>query len=758
MTAPEGRIAGFMRFDAGSPTVARHATALLVNPTVDLADGVGMGGVLAAAGGYVTEFEDVTPLVEPIAFDAGRPATLDPLAVRIFEGRRPAVQPMRKPSQAASVKAIRALVGERVAIEKVTPELDGGRFPVKRMIGDVLEVEADIFGDGHDKLAAVVRYRRADESAWHEVPMAFVDNDRWGGRFALTRNARYVYTVQAWRDVFASWCLEVGKKHDAGLDLALEMEEGRQLVARTAAAASGEDAAALKALSAELGARAEDQGFQLARLLSAPVAALMRRADLRQNLATYHRELEVICDRTAAAFAAWYEIFPRSMSDDPQRHGTFRDVIAKLPYVQAMGFDVLYFPPIHPIGRTNRKGRNNSLKAFEGDPGSPYAIGAAEGGHDALHPELGSFDDFRALIEAAAAHGLEIAIDFAIQCSPDHPWIKAHPEWFEWRPDGTLKFAENPPKKYEDISNVSFYTEGAIPGLWLELRDVILFWVARGVKIFRVDNPHTKAFPFWEWMIREVQDRHPDTVFLAEAFTRPKVMARLAKVGFTQSYSYFTWRETKEELTEYLTELTQKEAREHMRPNFFVNTPDINPVYLQGAPRAAYQIRAVLASTLSTLWGLYSGFELCEGTPVPGKEEYLDSEKYQIRAWDWDRPGHIRDDVTALNRIRRDNPALWQFTDLTFAQAWDDHILVYTKISSAKDNAVMVAVNLDPHQAHGCAFEVPLWRFGLGDHAEIACEDLLSGRRFTWTGKTQHVWLDPAVRAYAIWRLVPPGL
>jgi starch synthase (maltosyl-transferring) len=405
-----------------------------------------------------------------------------------------------------------------------------------------------------------------------------------------------------------------------------------------------------------------------------------------------------------------------------------------------MGFDVLYFPPVHPIGRKNRKGRNNSLTARPGDPGSPYAIGAAEGGHDALHPELGSFADFARLIRAAHEHGLEIALDFAIQCSPDHPWITEHPDWFDWRPDGTIKYAENPPKKYEDIVNVHFYRD-ALPSLWFALRDVVLFWVERGVRIFRVDNPHTKPLPFWEWLIREVQDRHPDTIFLSEAFTRPKMMKRLAKVGFTQSYSYFTWRNTKAELTEYLTELTRDEPREHMRPNFFVNTPDINPRFLQTSGRAGFEIRAVLAATLSPLWGVYCGFELCEATPIPGKEEYLDSEKYEIRAWDWDRPGNIRPLVTALNRIRRENPALWQFADLEFLEAPSEQVLAYVKMSAARDNAVMVAVNLDPHRATGTNLEVPLWRFGLDDAATIGVEDLISGRRFSWSGKVQHVWL-----------------
>ncbi len=758
VSAPNARITALLRFDAGSPASAGEAAFVVLNPDAAQTDGLAVPGLVTAAGGRFEEVVDVTPGVVPIAFDADRPMTLEPLAVRLFVSQPVASHGRPAPSAKASEAALLELAASRVAIERVSPELDGGRFPVKRVVGDVLDVEADIFMDGHDKLAAALLYRAVDETEWRSVPMRFVDNDRWAGRFPLTRNCRYRYTVEAWFDAFATWRLEVTKKHDAGVPIALELEEGRRLVARTAEAASGKAKAALDALLADLAARQGDEGFQLARLLADDTQALMQAADPKANRTRYERDLEVTVDRTIAAFAAWYELFPRSMSDDPKRHGTFDDVIAKLPYVREMGFDVLYFPPIHPIGRKNRKGRNNSLTAQPDDPGSPYAIGGEAGGHDALHPELGSFDDFARLVQAAHDHGLEIAIDFAIQCSPDHPWIAQHPDWFDWRPDGTLRYAENPPKKYEDISNVSFYREGALPSLWLALRDVVLFWVKHGVKIFRVDNPHTKPLPFWEWMIGEVQHRHPDTVFLSEAFTRPKMMKRLAKLGFTQSYSYFTWRNTKVDLQDYLIELTRDEPREHMRPNFFVNTPDINPVYLQTSGRAGFQVRAVLASTLSTLWGVYSGFELGEGRPMPGKEEYLDSEKYEIKAWDWDRPGHIREDIRLLNLVRRENPALWSFTNLEFHHAWNDKVMVYSKITPDLDNAVLIAVNLDPHTAQGCQFEVPLWKFGLADDATIDVEDLVTGARFAWTGKVQHLWLDPRERPYAIWRLVPPGL
>jgi starch synthase (maltosyl-transferring) len=445
---------------------------------------------------------------------------------------------------------------------------------------------------------------------------------------------------------------------------------------------------------------------------------------------------------------------PRSQSGTTERSGTFDDVIARLPYVRDMGFDVLYFPPIHPIGHTNRKGRNNSLTPAPNDPGSPYAIGSEEGGHTAIHPELGTLDDFRRLVHAAHEHGLEIALDFAIQCSPDHPWIKEHPEWFDWRPDGTIKFAENPPKRYEDIVNLHFYRD-AYPAVWHALRDVVLFWIEQGVKIFRVDNPHTKPLPFWEWMIDEVRGQHPDVIFLAEAFTKPKMMKRLAKAGFTQSYTYFTWRTTKDELTEYLTELTQQEPKEYYRPNFFANTPDINPLHLQTSGRAAFIARATLAATLSSVYGIYSGFELCEAAAIPGKEEYLNSEKYEIKVWDWGRPGNIRQHITRLNRIRRANPALHQLANLRFYNAFNDRVLLYGKMTEAKDNALLIAVNLDPRHAQACAFEVPLWEFGLPDHAAIDAEELLSGAKVRWHGKVQHMHLDPQVNPCAIWRLSP---
>ena len=484
-------------------------------------------------------------------------------------------------------------------------------------------------------------------------------------------------------------------------------------------------------------------------------AAQVAAARIRPHRHRHPTEYPVEAERRAAGFASWYELFPRSQSGDPARHGTFDDVIARLPAIAAMGFDVVYFPPIHPIGRINRKGRDNAPVAEPGDPGSPYAIGSAEGGHDAIHPALGTFADFRRLRDAAAEHGLELALDFAIQCAPDHPWLTEHPDWFVWRPDGSIRYAENPPKKYEDIVNVDFYAPGAIPSLWLALRDIVLFWAGEGIRLFRVDNPHTKPLPFWEWLIADIRARHPDAVFLAEAFTRPKLMYRLAKIGFSQSYTYFTWRNTKAELTEYLTELTTAAPREFFRPHFFVNTPDINPVFLQNSGRPGFLIRAALAATLSGLFGMYSGFELCEARALPGREEYAASEKYEIRAWDWNAPGNIVAEITQLNRIRRANPALQTHLGLAFHNAFNDQILYFSKSTPDLQNVVLVAVNLDPRFAQECDIEVPLWLWGLSDAAAVAVEDLVGGHRFTWQGKVQHIRLDPAVLPYALWRVRP---
>jgi len=748
ITAPGAAAVGLLR---ESVDRADGCALLVFNADPERPQALDASALMAEAGGYYRSFLDVTPLSGPRALIPGSAVHLKPLEFRVFAGERAvaASRPAQTTTRSADQR-LQALAAERVTIEAVWPEIDGGRHPVKRVVGDVLEVWADIFGDGHDEIAASLAYRAADESDWSLAPMRFYDNDRWVGAVPLGRNTRYLYTIEAWRDLFASWRKDVVKKQAAQQEIGLELIEGLALVESALSTASEADKRLVKRRLGELDAKADPAKLAEA-LLSADISDAMTRIGPRANRTRYRRELEVVVDRTAARFGAWYELFPRSMSDDARRHGTFDDVIRHLPRIRDMGFDVLYLPPIHPIGRAFRKGRNNALSAGPEDPGSPYAIGSAEGGHTAIHPELGDFDSFARLVAAARAEGLEIALDFAIQCSPDHPWIKSHPEWFDWRPDGSIKYAENPPKKYQDIVNVHFY-RGAFPSVWYELRDVVLFWVEQGVKILRVDNPHTKPVPFWEWLIREAQDLDPEVIFLAEAFTRPKMMRKLAKAGFTQSYTYFTWRHTKAELTDYLTELTQDVPREYMRANFFVNTPDINPPFLQTGGRAAFQIRAVLAATLSAVWGMYSGFELCEATPIPGREEYLNAEKYEIKAWDWDRPGNIRDFIARLNRIRRDNPALHYSTNLRFYRAHDDNILFYGKATPAGDNVIWIAVNLDPLAAHEATLELPLHELQ-GGQGGLEVEELLHGDRMTWRGSSQRVRLDPAFNPCAMWRI-----
>jgi starch synthase (maltosyl-transferring) len=639
---------------------------------------------------------------------------------------------------------------QRIVIEGISPTVDGGRFPVKRLVGDLVEVTADIFSDGHDVLAAELLWRADDEAEWSRAPMTFIANDRWQAWFPLLRHGRHVFAIEAWWSEFGTFRRDLIKKRDAGLDIAVEIAEGRLIMEKFVRNAAPADRAVIEEHLKRLG---QSQFESAAVLLTDTLDAAMERADPRPHATGSEAAFTVEADRQAASFSSWYELFPRSITDSPARHGHFRDVIGRLPAIKAMGFDVLYFPPIHPIGKTNRKGRNNTLIPDADDPGSPYAIGSAEGGHDAIHPQLGSREDFRELVREAAQHGLEIALDFAIQCSPDHPWLNEHPEWFQWRPDGSMRYAENPPKKYQDIVNADFYAAQAIPDLWIALRDVVQSWIDAGVRIFRVDNPHTKPFPFWEWLIADIRSRDPRVLFLAEAFTRPKVMYRLGKIGFSQSYTYFTWRNSKTELTEYLTELNEKPVRDIFRPHFFVNTPDINPFFLQHSGRPGFLIRAALAATLSGLWGVYSGFELCEAAAIPGKEEYLDSEKYEIKPRDWQAPGNIIAEITRLNLIRRNHPALQSHLGLTFYNAFNGNILYFGKRAKAQGEIILVAVNLDPFSAQSANIEVPLWEFGLPDHASIAVEDLMRGHRFSWQGKSQTIELDPREIPFSIWRI-----
>ncbi len=656
-----------------------------------------------------------------------------------------------------------ALTLPRIAIEAVSPTLEEGRFAAKGIVGRTVTVDARIFADGHDKLAAAVFWRLEpdmgaevfDEQGWNRVDMRELGNDAWQARFVPPQTGRYRFRVQAWWDHFGSYRYELGKKHGAGVPIALELQEGDLLLEQALGRAQGEARARVEQLLRRFRAATGDDE-RVAVILEADATAAMAEVDPHDHLAS-SPDYPLDVERPLAEFASWYELFPRSQTDDPRRHGTFRDVLPRLPAIRDMGFDVLYFPPIHPIGRAHRKGPNNALHAGPNDPGSPYAIGSEEGGHEAIHPQLGSVEDFRELVSAARDHGLEIALDFAIQCSQDHPWLKAHPGWFAWRPDGTIRYAENPPKKYQDIVNVDFYAEQAMPALWEALRDVIVGWVELGVKIFRVDNPHTKPLPFWEWLIGDVRRRYPETIFLAEAFTRPAMMARLGKVGFSQSYTYFTWRNTKTELATYLQELNEPPLRDCYRPNFFVNTPDINPYFLQHNGRAGFLIRAALATMGSGLWGMYSGFELCEADAVPGKEEYLDSEKYEIRLRDYNAPGNIIAEIAQLNRIRRQNPALHSHLGLKLYNAWNDNILYFGKRTDDLQNFVLVAISLDPHNAQEAHFELPLWELGLPDDARTRGEDLMNGHTWTWYGKTQWMRIEPWNQPFGIWRISPEG-
>jgi starch synthase (maltosyl-transferring) len=577
---------------------------------------------------------------------------------------------------------------KRIAFEDVFPSVDGGRYPAKRIVGEDVEVWADVFRDGHDVLAGCLCWRRQNERKWNSTPLVFHQNDRWHASFKPDVPGRYVFALVAWTDAYATWRREYLLKRAAGADLSVEKAAGGKLLQQFKA--SPEAAETILQAMLELNDTASDGS-----LLSDDLAAVVRDLEPRPDL-TWSAIYPLTIERPRARASAWYEMFPRSQSKVRGQHGTLQDCIARVPEIAALRYDVLYFPPIHPIGRADRKGKNNARKAGPADPGSPYAIGGLEGGHDALHPDLGTLDDFRALVDACHAHGMEVALDFAVQCSPDHPWIKQHPEWFNWLPDGSLRHAENPPKKYEDIVNLDMLCADRA-ALWSALRDVILFWQQQGVKIFRVDNPHTKPFPFWEWLIGEVQAVDPEVIFLSEAFTRPKIMKALAKLGFSQSYTYFTWRTTKSEITAYMLELTGYPEREYFRPNFFVNTPDINPYHLQPGEPWMFKSRVALAATLSSNYGVYSGFELIEHMPVPGKEEYLDSEKYEIRTRDWNKPGNINAYIGRLNKIRHENAALLQTHNLRFVSIDNDQVIGFVKESVDYGNAVVIAIAL----AHG---------------------------------------------------------
>ena len=610
----------------------------------------------------------------------------------------------------------------RVIIEGVKPEVDAGRFPIKRTIGEQVVVQADVFTDGHDAISALLLCRRDRDEDWCEVSMTSLVNDRWQGSFTVTEMGRYIYTVTAWVDPFKGWQLGMGKKVEAEQDVLVDLLIGANLIEEASRRASGVDQHRLSTWVDTLRADEVSYRDKIALALRDDVAQTMAAHPDRRFATTYPRELAVSVDRERAGFSTWYEMFPRSTASEPGRHGTFRDCEARLPYIAMMGFDVLYLPPIHPIGRTQRKGRNNSLTTRPDDVGVPWAIGAGEGGHKSIHPDLGTLEDFRHLVARAQEHGIEIAMDIAFQCSPDHPYVKTHPKWFRWRPDQTVQYAENPPKKYEDIYPFEFENDDW-KGLWKELTGVVLFWCQQGVKIFRVDNPHTKPFHFWAYLIGSIQAQYPDTIFLAEAFTRPKVMYNLAKLGFTQSYTYFAWRNTKYELTQYLTELTTTDVAEFFRPNFWPNTPDILNEYLQFGGRPAFIIRLVLAATMTANYGIYGpAFELCEATPrEPGSEEYLDSEKYQLRHWDLDRRDSLKPLISRINRIRKDNPALQSNRHVHFHPIDNEELICYSKRTHDRSNLVLVVVNLDPHYTQAGWVELDLKSLVYNQMKSIRC-------------------------------------
>ncbi len=641
----------------------------------------------------------------------------------------------------------------RVVIENITPRIDCGRFPIKRTIGESVVVEADVFTDGHDQVAAVMMYRHDRATEWHRIPLKPIGNDRFRAEFTVQQLGSYQYSVSAWVDHLESWRRGILKKYEARQDIHVDLKTGALIAEGMAERAQGTDAQRLREWAAAIVDTRRDMEARIALTQAESIRELVYLYPDPDIVLNWDSPLEVTVDRERARFSTWYELFPRSAATEPGKHGTFADVEKLLPYVASMGFDVLYMPPIHPVGVTERKGPNNNPKAAPGDPGSPWAIGGAEGGHKAIHPELGTLDDFKRLVANAGEHGIEIALDIAFQTTPDHPYVREHPEWFLKRPDGTIQYAENPPKRYQDIYPFHFESEAG-QALANELRSVVEYWISQGIRIFRVDNPHTKPFPFWEGLIGEIRRLRPDVIFLAEAFTRPKVMYRLAKLGFTQSYNYFPWRNTKHELIEYFTELSQPPVSDFFRANLWPNTPDILPEYLQYGGRPGFMIRLVLAATLGASYGIYGPpFELMDGRPIEaGKEEYYDSEKYQIRHWNREDPASLREFIALVNRIRRENAPLQSDRGLKFHGTDNDNLVAYSKTRGSGDS-VLVAVNVDPHHAQSGWLQLDLATLGLPETGTYQVHDLLSGQRFLWQGPRNFVSLDPARGPAHIFRI-----
>lgn len=641
-----------------------------------------------------------------------------------------------------------------MVIEGLKPEIEGGRFPIKRVMGQNVVVAADIFVDGYDVISALLLHRKENDPEWAETAMEPLVNDRWRGSFVVAEVGRYVYTILAWVDQFKSWRRDLAKKFQAGQEVSVELLVGARLIAEASQRAPESQAQQMKEWVSTLQSVQVTEQAKVQLVLSQELSGRMHEYPDRRFGTTYPKELAVMVDREKARFSAWYEMFPRSCASEPGRHGTFKDCEARLPYIAGMGFDVLYLPPIHPIGQAHRKGKNNSPVAGPDDPGTPWAIGSKEGGHKSVHPQLGSLEDFQSFVAQAREYGIEIALDIAFHCTPDHPYVKEHPEWFRWRPDNTVQYAENPPKKYEDIYPFEFETENW-QELWEELKSIVLFWIAQGIRIFRVDNPHTKPFRFWEWLIADIKASYPDVILLSEAFTRPKVMYQLAKLGFTQSYTYFAWRNTKWELVQYFIELTQTEIREYFRPNLWPNTPDILTEYLQFGGRPAFMARLVLASTLAASYGIYGpAFELGENRPrEPGSEEYLDSEKYEIKNWDIDRPDSLKDFVGRVNRIRRENPALHSDWSLRFHEVDNEQLICYSKRTEDLSNVVLMVVNLDPHYTQSGWIEFPLEELGIDPQRPYQMHDLLSDARYLWQGSRNYVELNPQIVPAHVFRV-----
>ena len=637
---------------------------------------------------------------------------------------------------------------QRVIIENLKPQVDFGKFPARGILHDRIRIEADIFCDSHDMLSAEILYKHESGRKWQKAELEDQVNDLWFGFIELTKLGNYHFTVEAWVDKVKSWHRDMLKKIEGKTDYAVDLLTGAELLKKIVERYPDMPASDLEYLKSEckvLGAKARKPENRIQAIISNKLYDTLLKYPLKDNISRYDKELVIHVDRKKAEFSSWYEVFPRSLGKDG-KHGTFRDCISFLPYVSEMGFDVLYLPPIHPVGVKNRKGKNNSVNAKPGEPGSPWAIGSSEGGHKAIHPELGTLDDFKALIQKAEKKGIEIAMDIAFQCSPDHPYIKEHPDWFTIRPDGSLQYAENPPKRYEDIYPLNFESDDW-QNLWKELKSVFIYWIEVGIKIFRVDNPHTKSFHFWEWAITEIKKDHPDIIFLAEAFTRPKIMRRLAKIGFNQSYTYFTWRVSKKELTEYCEELVNTEMRDYYRPNFWPNTPDILPFHLQGADRAAFVQRIILASTLASNYGIYGpAYELMENIPAShGKEEYLNSEKYELKNWDLNNKKSLRKVIAHLNRIRKENPALHNMHSLRFHPIDNEDIICYSKTSSDKQNIIIVVINLDTKQTRNGWVGLPLQDFEIEADQEFEVKDLLSGAFYKWKGEFNFVELNPGI-------------